>query len=164
VSGSEDRSVQILDTHSSKQLQKLNDHSDSVISVAFHPNADSTTTSQPSHDLQCVPYRLYSFEYHLHLSRYEPTASLISPLPPSIPTGAYILHLSPTSSSIHFRNDGWVVTSMEDTGVEHRILWLPPSLRPWHPPVVMCISKTGFSKIDLSGCMFGEGWSSIYVG
>jgi hypothetical protein len=95
------------------------------------------------------------------ISRSTPNSSVPSPSPPR---ASSTLYLGPTDTSFYTRNDGWVVTSKEHTGSEHKIIWLPPPLRPYYPPLLMCISKHGFNRVDLSGCTFGEEWSSIFVG
>ncbi|KAH8810256.1 hypothetical protein DL96DRAFT_1821733 [Flagelloscypha sp. PMI_526] len=74
------------------------------------------------------------------------------------------LYLCATSTSIDTHEDGWIVTSKEHTGVEHPVIWLPPSLRPYSPPTLMLMSQTGFNKIDLSGCTFGDGWFKSFGG
>ncbi|KAH8802296.1 hypothetical protein DL96DRAFT_765240 [Flagelloscypha sp. PMI_526] len=82
--------------------------------------------------------------------------------PPTV--GVPTLFLNDKGTSYYADKDGWIVTSQQKTGVALRLLWLPRSLRPFHPPVVMTMSKSGFNRIDLSGCTFGEGWFSIYRG
>ncbi|KAH8822188.1 hypothetical protein DL96DRAFT_1620417 [Flagelloscypha sp. PMI_526] len=72
--------------------------------------------------------------------------------------------MSQTSQSLRCRDDGWLVLSREGSDEELPILWIPPSLRPFDPSVLLVISRDGFNSIDLAGCVFGQGWEQCYVG
>jgi WD40 repeat protein len=164
VSGSDDHSVRIWDT-GTDAAKHLYNHRVLFTSISFHSGAD-TSGALKEHichsalDLKYVPL----LEMLPPPFRYNPTASPLSALPQDAHRDHDILHLSSTSPLIHFRSDGWVVTSKRDTNEEYQIIWLPSSLRPWHPPTLVCISQEGFTSIDLSGCTFGDRWFNIHVG
>ncbi|KAH8797612.1 quinon protein alcohol dehydrogenase-like superfamily [Flagelloscypha sp. PMI_526] len=120
-----------------------------VRSVSFYP---STTT--------IVPHVEHFYDTNLHI-RHTSVQSLLFARSKSTFRDPYLLYLSPTSTSIFARQDGWVVTSKKHTGVEHRIIWLPPSLRPFYPFILMGVSKTGFNRINMHGCTFGDGWYNV---
>ncbi|KAH8809516.1 hypothetical protein DL96DRAFT_1628392 [Flagelloscypha sp. PMI_526] len=144
VSDFPDETMRIWDAESGKYLWYLENL---VKSISFY------TVSK-----DIISYGEHFYDPSLHI-RYTSFQSLLSTLAQSTPTKFYALLLSPTSTSLHLHTDGWVCTSREYTGVEHRIIWIPHSLRPFDPRVLMVISQTGFNRIDLSGCTFGDGWS-----
>ncbi|KAH8822112.1 mycorrhiza-induced NACHT/WD-repeat protein [Flagelloscypha sp. PMI_526] len=150
VSGSHDNSVRIWDAESGKRVGRLEGHSESASSVTFSPMINDN-------------HRFHKNKNTINLSIKPRIAS--TPLefcPTSITIQSYSLRLSPTSASHYTREDGWIVTSKEYTEVEHKLLWLPPSLRPFHPLLLMELSEFGFNRIDLSSCTFGKGWFNIY--
>ncbi|KAH8802342.1 WD40-repeat-containing domain protein [Flagelloscypha sp. PMI_526] len=190
VSGSHDRSMRIWDTESGRQLRKHDGHGDSVSSVAFSPDGKFVVSGSHDESVRiwnvesgkylwdvpalvrsvsfcppanfAIPYQEHFYHSILHL-KYSSDQPLLSNFSQSNPSDSYTLHLSPTSSLVETCDDGWVVTSMKRTGVKHRIIWLPPSLRPYDPIFLVIISETGFNRIDLSRCVFGDGWTNIYV-
>ncbi|KAH8826476.1 WD40 repeat-like protein [Flagelloscypha sp. PMI_526] len=174
VSGSNDTTVRIWDASSGKELQKLNGHGAFVRSVAFSPDGKRIVSG--STDTTVRIWNVGSSENLCHIEDLaESTTSVnflcqdqLAPVPHTRPEKqqsiSQTLSLSPSTTSVYTRKDGWVVTSIEHVGVEHKLLWLPPALRPFHPPIHLVISTGGFNKIDLSGCTFGEGWSKIYRG
>ncbi|KAH8795910.1 WD40-repeat-containing domain protein [Flagelloscypha sp. PMI_526] len=190
VSGSDDASVRIWDVESGKQVAKLNGHGDSVNSVTF--SLDGQRIVSGSSDKSVRIWAAESGEQLCDLKNAVSSVSFHSPSitvsphirhpcdshpnPQQTPIverfpmvtqtttmDHFTLYLSPTGTSFYTREDGWVVTSKKHTGVEHPLVWLPPSLRPYDPPVLTAISATGFNRIDMSGCTFGDEWSKIFL-
>ncbi|KAH8795976.1 WD40-repeat-containing domain protein [Flagelloscypha sp. PMI_526] len=188
VSGSSDNSARIWDAQSGHQLNKLDGHGHWVSSVAFSPDGTRIVCGS---DEKCIRvwdaehlhklsdcqlndnsgllYPTIQFSTHLQQHYAEPDLETTHTDPLFFPVGQPhvdssnlpVLQLNPISNSYHTRDDGWVVTSLAETGVELKLLWLPPSLRPFYPALLMEISDSGFNRIDLSGCTFGNGWFNI---
>ncbi|KAH8826467.1 quinon protein alcohol dehydrogenase-like superfamily [Flagelloscypha sp. PMI_526] len=172
VSSAGRMSIQIWDADSGQQLRQFKGHDDSAFSFDFSP--DGKRVASGSND---STIRIWDIESRVTFRQIGDIPESITSVnfldPDSLPPIRHTklrhpisraLVLSANTMYIYTREDGWVITSMEDIGVEHRLLWLPPSLRPFHPPVRLAIPRGGFNNIDLSGCTFGEGWSKIYRG
>ncbi|KAH8810431.1 hypothetical protein DL96DRAFT_540356 [Flagelloscypha sp. PMI_526] len=153
VSGSVDRTVRIWDIEPAEGLVTLKGGSRVVTSVMFSDDEKRYgSESSDQHSSPDLPVHSDGREARRnHHSEYTLTQQ-------------DTICLKHTGTSYIARDDGWVVTSIERTPVEHRLFWLPPSLRPFHPATHLVLSKGGFNKIDVSGCTFGKGWSKIYRG
>ncbi|KAH8797291.1 WD40-repeat-containing domain protein [Flagelloscypha sp. PMI_526] len=179
VSGSHDGTIRIWDAELGKQLGKLDGHARTLQSVAFSPDIKRVTPAG-YHSTVKRPMRrgfveIFTKERMARLfpskisrSCMNPPSSSNIPLVPGpkrqFPVPANTLIISQTSSSLHCRDDGWLVTSKEETGEELLILWIPPFRRPFDPSILLVISREGFNSIDLAGCVFGEGWEQCYTG
>ncbi|KAH8823400.1 WD40-repeat-containing domain protein [Flagelloscypha sp. PMI_526] len=178
ISGSQDKTIRIWDIDSGKQLRNRNSHIDSVCSVVFSADIKRVRpagleVSIPQHVVgnsttgQTVKL---STANSLNLPRSfldQPSPSNAPRVPASQIQNPFPLNtlvMSQTSASLYCRNDGWLVTSREETGKELLILWIPPYLRPIDPSILLVISQDGFNSIDLAGCVFGEGWEQCYTG
>ncbi|KAH8832104.1 quinon protein alcohol dehydrogenase-like superfamily [Flagelloscypha sp. PMI_526] len=183
ISGSSDWTVRIWDADYGRQLRMLDGSESSA--RPFSPDGNGVVSqsgntavqiqgTDPGKNLGNLERLVRSISFFLATSpveehfrrsnrntKYTSSSSLLFALSKSKTTAYCTLYLSPTSSSCYTCDDGWIVTSKEHTGVEHRIMWLPPSLRPYDPRVLMIMSQNGFNRIDLSGCAFGDGWSAI---
>ncbi|KAH8797321.1 hypothetical protein DL96DRAFT_998454 [Flagelloscypha sp. PMI_526] len=72
--------------------------------------------------------------------------------------------LSQRNTSLQLCKDGWLVTSEAATTTARKIIWIPPALRPFGPGILPVIGQEGHNRIDLAGCVFGEGWAQCYTG
>ncbi|KAH8802362.1 mycorrhiza-induced NACHT/WD-repeat protein [Flagelloscypha sp. PMI_526] len=190
VSGSRDKNVRIWDAESSEQVAKLDGYGSWVSSVAFSPNGKrvvsgssdnsvwiwDTESGEQLFDLENV---IKSVSFRSPSNSAPPRArreqgshpndhhiSSLAKLPmltQTTPTDSLTLYLCPAGNSFYTREDGWIVTWKKHTGVERPLLWLPPSLRPYDPLLLTVMYTTGFNRIDMSGCTFGEGWSNIFL-
>ncbi|KAH8797324.1 hypothetical protein DL96DRAFT_1825321 [Flagelloscypha sp. PMI_526] len=184
VSGSRDKTIRVWDTEVDAEFPPFSGHINSIRSVVFSPQSKrvlptgyppaietsmKTTIVAQNHEVQretilSVPQSSQRASGRLPIqfeisSESQPPIEL--PNSPHLPSS---IILSTTSSSLHCRDDGWLVTSKEDTGTDRKIIWIPPTLRPFDPQVLLVISREGFNSIDLSGCVFGEGWEQCYAG
>ncbi|KAH8822174.1 hypothetical protein DL96DRAFT_344811 [Flagelloscypha sp. PMI_526] len=189
ISGSQDKTIRIWDAESCQGYQQLNRHSNDIRTVQFSLQVSGATSTgyrhapdfstdpktsekKPVPAVQGVTTSLISNSSNSpHVSSVHlPVRSEFSPTsqpPIELPDSPHLLHtivLSPTSSSLHCRDDGWLVTSYEETGVELKIIWIPPALKPFDPQALLVIARAGSKRIDLSGCVFGEGWDRCYAG
>ncbi|KAH8797289.1 hypothetical protein DL96DRAFT_997533 [Flagelloscypha sp. PMI_526] len=178
VSGSDDRTVHIWDAASEKQTHHLEGHSGIVKSITFSPDIKratpagyrSTVELSLRHRIVGIltskrTSRLFSSKFP-HPFVNPPSSSntpLVPVLQPPYPALVNTTIMSQTSPSLHCRDDGWLVTLKEETGEELLILWIPPFRRPFHPSILLAISREGFNSIDLAGCVFGEGWEQCYT-
>ncbi|KAH8823784.1 hypothetical protein DL96DRAFT_237050 [Flagelloscypha sp. PMI_526] len=170
ASGSEDGTVRLWDAIFGKGLHNFDAKDPCVTSVAFSPDGYQIASGSWGGTIRIWNVEPSEFFCRIY-GVVEPVTS-VKFFPqdlPSLNTQATpnrsisrSLSLIPTTTSVFTYDDGWVVTSYERAGAEHKLLWLPPALRPFHPEVHHVMSKGGFNKIDLSGCIFGEGWSKIY--
>ncbi|KAH8822173.1 WD40-repeat-containing domain protein [Flagelloscypha sp. PMI_526] len=181
VSGSDDRTIRLWEVDTSRGSRQFSDHMNEIRSVVFSPQVQRAlpvgyhdTLETPMHEtfttqtaeVQRVATALTP-ESPCRVSAHVPLQSDFSqePQPPiELPTSPHLPNavvLAPTSLSLHRRDDGWLVTSKEDTGIEQKIIWIPPALRPFHP---QAIPRERFHSIDLAGCTFGEGWTRCYTG
>ncbi|KAH8799627.1 WD40-repeat-containing domain protein [Flagelloscypha sp. PMI_526] len=188
VSGSADKTVRIWDVESGQQLRRFDSYVWSVNSVTFSPDGKRVVSGTSGStvqiwDVECgrkidylqslvksvsfdLPLRfgIVSREHYRHLDSNidYPSARPLLTNSSSATSDSYTLHLSSTSTSNRILESGWVVTSGQYTASEHLLLWLPQSLRSFHTSARLVISESGFNKIDLSGCTFGDGWYNIY--
>ncbi|KAH8834629.1 WD40-repeat-containing domain protein [Flagelloscypha sp. PMI_526] len=184
ISSSRDTTGRIWLAESGKQVQTFDDQVYGGTSSKFplagkHNISDSNDTSDKTWDAvlgkdlervvrsisfcspmtSIIPCQEHFYDPNLHI-RHASIQSLFCTLSEPTSGDSYPLFLCPTSTSFHVRQDGWIVTSEEFTGLDRRIIWLPPSLRPFDPLTLVVISKSGFNRIDMSQCTFGEGWST----
>ncbi|KAH8822443.1 WD40-repeat-containing domain protein [Flagelloscypha sp. PMI_526] len=190
ASGSSDKSVRIWDAESGEQVGKLDGHGDSVLSVAFSPNGKHIVSGSHDNSIRIWDAesgkQLFDFENAINSVSFQTLSAPTSPhvghldnsysvadhasiivvptmLSQRSPTDCHTLYLGPTCTSFYTREDGWVVTSKEQTHAELPLIWLPPSLRPYNPPVLTVMSTEGFNRIDMNGCTFGDMWSTSFI-
>ncbi|KAH8823738.1 hypothetical protein DL96DRAFT_1818521 [Flagelloscypha sp. PMI_526] len=155
VSGSHNNTVRIWDANIDEHLSQLDNHNLNVKYIVFSPDRkqvvsgfDDTRLVSGSFDEIMRTWNATS------LQQLQPdTVDFLPSLGP---------HLQSAVSSCYFREDGWAVTTRNSTGTECLLFWLPPSLRPVHPRALRVITKAGFYRIDLPGCIFGDGWYRIF--
>ncbi|KAH8801229.1 quinon protein alcohol dehydrogenase-like superfamily [Flagelloscypha sp. PMI_526] len=168
VSGSDDKTVRIWDSGMGTQLWKPGGHEYPDNWVAFSPEGERLwdletlvrSVSFYSVSTLSMPYEEQFCELNLNI-KHTSVQSLLSALLQSTVPNSYALYLNPTTNSCETCDDGWIVTLESQIGVKHRIIWLPPSLRPLALPILMGMPESGFNRIDLSGCVFGDGWANF---
>ncbi|KAH8797325.1 WD40-repeat-containing domain protein [Flagelloscypha sp. PMI_526] len=187
ISGSRDKTIRIWDAEPCQEYQELNYHPNDIRTVQFSlrvngvmpaghrqspefscgpklseqkPVPKGATTSLPS---ECSNSQYVSSMHLPGQSNFSSTSQPPIELTDS-PHSPNTIILSPTSSSLHYRNDGWLVTSKEETGLEQKIVWISPTLKPFDPQALLVIAREGPKSIDFSGCVFGEGWERCYTG
>ncbi|KAH8826001.1 hypothetical protein DL96DRAFT_1817400 [Flagelloscypha sp. PMI_526] len=184
VSGSADAGVNIWNAELGKQPQWPEGHSDSLRTVAFslddkrnvpakyNLNSESKSSTRPKKTWKTSVERMSNFfgstsSKSRDTLTDQPSHSNLLPIPlaPVLSSGhPGTVILTQTSPFLYCRNDGWVVTLEEPFGTTRKILWIPPTLRPFNPSMLLGISREGFNSIELAGCVFGEGWEQCYSG
>ncbi|KAH8822265.1 hypothetical protein DL96DRAFT_1748461 [Flagelloscypha sp. PMI_526] len=171
VSGSDDKMVRIWDAASEKQTPHLEGHSGIVKLITFSPDIKRVTPAGYHSTVELsLRQRIVGILTSKRMSRLfsskfphpflNPPSSSNTPLVP-VPQPQYPVLVntdikSQTSPSLHCRDDGWLVTLKEETGEELLILWIPPFRRPFHPSILLAISREGFNSIDLAVCAFAR--------
>ncbi|KAH8818586.1 WD40-repeat-containing domain protein [Flagelloscypha sp. PMI_526] len=175
VSGSDDKTIRVWDSQLDEMLSNPGDHANDVLSVFFRRDSHRLAPAGygPDSESSIAPYCVSQtsvepvtrFSHPLSSSQSNLLPEALAPNPhahSSQPVHSVILRQ--TGPALSCRDDGWLVTSKEYTGTEKKILWIPPSLRPFDPSVLLVISREGFNSIDLAGCVFGKGWEQCYTG
>ncbi|KAH8797327.1 hypothetical protein DL96DRAFT_998614 [Flagelloscypha sp. PMI_526] len=184
VSGSHDRTIRLWKIDAGSEFRQFGGQRKVICSVVFSPQVKRVLQDMYHQALETpmpVPFiakktgmqkvTAHSMpESSQNVSAQLPVQSQFSPAsqpPIELPESPHLPNaviLSPTSFSLHCRVDGWLVVSKEVTGAQQKIIWIPPAFRPFHPQVVLVISREEFNGIDLAGCTFGEGWERCYTG
>ncbi|KAH8822182.1 WD40-repeat-containing domain protein [Flagelloscypha sp. PMI_526] len=181
ISGYYDKYIGIWDLESCRQLQKIDEGSAVPDSIAFSMDVQRVMPPVPDRaihpevgEVVGAPHGRPSFTplssksqggleelpqiYEILPAQEDPLESSTSRHRPSTIT------LSQRNTSLHLCKDGWLVTSEAATAAARKIIWIPPALRPFGPSILPVIGQEGHNRIDLSGCVFGEGWAQCYTG
>ncbi|KAH8797323.1 hypothetical protein DL96DRAFT_1788124 [Flagelloscypha sp. PMI_526] len=180
VSSSSDTFICIWDIESCQEFQKLEDCPAVPGSIVFLTDDKRLTplvpktsirtkideTAMAPHSGRPGTLSLKSQVKHADFpQQYEVLTAREAPTESSSPHHHQsTITLSPRSSSLHCRQDGWLVTSKAATGLERKIVWVPPVLRSFGPGAGPVIVQEGRHRINLAGCVFGEGWAQCYTG
>ncbi|KAH8822184.1 hypothetical protein DL96DRAFT_1748244 [Flagelloscypha sp. PMI_526] len=165
VSGSSDMTIRVWAAEPSQEHQKLSCDTNDIRAIRFSLRANGVVPIEYGQTLEFSTASIFTACIRIPPieSKFSPASQPPIELPNFSPLANTAI-LSQTSSSLHCDDDGWLVGSTEDTGVEQEIVWIPPAFRPIDPQALLLIARERVNTIDLSGCVFGEGWEQCYAG
>ncbi|KAE9384028.1 WD40 repeat-like protein, partial [Gymnopus androsaceus JB14] len=153
VSGSDDHTIRIWDATTGAQIgDPLKGDEDSVLSVAFSPDQARIVSGLHDNTIRTMDantnYPIYNtlINHHQSFQGSVPISSVHNWCLPR-----HVAH-----NHWHLSSDGWIIFPH----LPHGIIWIPPQFRKplWRPQNTCIISQTGYTKISLEYCVYGEEW------